>query len=103
MSMNKEALGGLEDWFREVVSSLAERLTLRCERSPEGQIPQCLALHLDSDVRLATVQIWSSGDIFLQCLDAETDVIVTQESKSGAAEAEIRELLAQLPSIVLRK
>ena len=70
------------------------------EISPEGRDPASLVVNLDTEDRVATAQVWDTGDIYLECLDAETEDTVLREHFEALDEAEIKEHLGRFVAVV---
>jgi hypothetical protein len=91
----------LYEWFLTTVEpSLPSGASVSHEVSAEGRDPASLVMNLDTQERVATAQVWDTGDIYLECLDAETEGTVLREHFEALDEPEIKEHLARFVSVV---
>ena len=91
----------LYEWFSTTVEPSAPLGTsVSHEVSPAGRDPASLAVTLDTQDRVATAQIWDTGDIYLECLDTETEETVLREHFEALDEPEIKKHLERFVSVV---
>jgi hypothetical protein len=90
----------LSEWFAAALeASLPSDASVSQEVSPEGRDPACLVLNLDTKGRVATAQVWDTGDVYLECLEAETEETVLREHHEALDEPTIKDHLRRFTSV----
>lgn len=91
----------LYEWFSATLGpSLPSGASVTHEVSTEGRDPASLVVNLDTQDRVASAQVWDTGDVYLECLDAESEETVLRQHFEALDEPEIKEQLGRFVSVV---
>ncbi len=102
--LRKSDLLKLYEWFSTTIELFRPIATsISHEFSPKGREPASLVVNVDTEDRVATAQIWDSGDIYLECMDIATEETILREHIEALDEPEIKKYLEHFLTVVYRR